>query len=68
MPITYDDFKKSYPKVKSMHLFTWINNLISGFQPKDMNLDPENEVKGYERRLSVQQRERQNAALSSSVA
>ena len=31
MPITYDDFKKSYPKVKSMHLFTWINNLISGF-------------------------------------
>ena len=36
-----------------MQLFNWIQNIVSGFKEENMNLEPENEVKGYERRLTV---------------
>ena len=53
MPITIDDFRRFYPKIKTMQLFNWIQNIVSGFKEENMNLEPENEVKGYERRLTV---------------
>lgn len=54
IPITFEEYRRLYPKIKHMSLFSWINTIVSGFKEENMNLEPENEVKGYERRLSVQ--------------
>jgi len=53
-PITYEDFKLYYGNVRHISLFSWVPSLVSGFKEENMNLEPENEVKSYERRLSVQ--------------
>lgn len=53
IPITFEDFSRLYPKIKHMQLFSWIPNIVAGFKEENMNLEPENEVKGYERRLTI---------------
>ena len=51
----YEDFRTNYKKFKHLPIFTWILQTVNGIRPENMNLEPENEVKGYERRLSIQQ-------------
>ncbi len=57
-PVTKTNFRSAWAKVKHLDLFNWLPNLILGYLEKNLNLEPENEVKGYERRLSVQSREK----------
>jgi len=53
-PVSFEDWKRTYPMVKDNPLFNWVEPLMLGFSEENMNLDPEIEGRQYERRMTVQ--------------
>ena len=39
-PVTFSDWKLSYPSVKHSPLFTWVGLVVDGLRQENMNLDP----------------------------
>ena len=44
-------------------MVSWVYELVGGLKPENLNIEMENQNKAYERRLSVQQIERQKQLL-----
>ena len=63
-PVTFNDFDSVYPMVRDSNLFKWVPSVVGGLCEERMNLEVENESKNYERRLSVQQVDRQKQQLA----
>jgi hypothetical protein len=60
VPISFDDYALSYKVVKNSKLFGWIPQILgSSYSCVNMNLEPENEGKNYERRMTIQVADRQ---------
>jgi len=57
--VTFNDWKNVYKTVKDQPIFNWIPSVVEGLREENMNLEVEEESPNYERRLTIQQMERQ---------
>ena len=53
LPVTLENWKPNYHLVRDNALFSWVPHVLEGLKAENMNLEVENEGKGYERRLTV---------------
>ena len=64
-PVFFHEWKRTYSLIKDSPLFSWLEDLMKGYNNANMNLDPEIEGKQYERRMTMQVQKREKEMITS---